>query len=172
MQQWKYILQCGCKVCMYISIYTKFYNSLYNNTPGGGVSGGQLLHNQEGCCLCQSSVSPPNYLWTTKFSVNCPPRFTNGQDREQNPIEGGWRTDEEPGTGMQSLSRICSNRWVLLFGIDYYVTMTLFYRYWRSAVFVLDQFRDCFVTPAGEVSWQYVHVCRTHYIHMLCGIYK
>ena len=48
MQQWKCIWQFGCKVCTYISIYTEFYNSLYNNTAGGAVSRGQLLHNQEG----------------------------------------------------------------------------------------------------------------------------
>ena len=44
-----------------------------------------------------------------------PPGFVDREDGEGNPIEGGWRTDDEPCTGMQSVSQTSSNRYTLIF---------------------------------------------------------
>ena len=42
----------------------------------------------------------------------CPPGYIDAEDGVGNIIEGAWRTDEEPGVGLQSLSRVGSNRFV------------------------------------------------------------
>ena len=51
-----------------------------------------------------------NYLRTLESSVYCPPGFTDGEDGSGNPIEGGWRCDEDSITEMEPASHIGSNR--------------------------------------------------------------
>ena len=58
----------------------------------------------------KAAIALHNYLYTTESSVYRPPEFTDGEDGEGYPIDGGWRADEEPCTGMESLSCIGSNR--------------------------------------------------------------
>ena len=58
----------------------------------------------------KAAIALHNYLRTTESAVYCPPGFIDGEDGEKNPIDGGWRTDEEPCTGMEPLSQIGSNR--------------------------------------------------------------
>ena len=58
----------------------------------------------------KAAIALHNYLRTTESTIYCPPGFMDGEDGEGNPIDGGWRTDDEPCIGMESLSRVGSNR--------------------------------------------------------------
>ena len=43
----------------------------------------------------------------------CPPGFIDTEDGSGNPIDGGWRHDDEANTGMQSVSQAGSNMCVI-----------------------------------------------------------
>ena len=57
----------------------------------------------------KAAIALHNYLRTEQSNVYCPPGYIDAEDGVGNIIEGAWRTDEEPGVGLQSLSRVGSN---------------------------------------------------------------
>ena len=58
----------------------------------------------------KAAIALHNYLRTTESNVYCPPGFVDGEDGEGHSIQGSWRIDEEPCTGMESVSSASSNR--------------------------------------------------------------
>ena len=107
---------------------------------------------------CKAAIALHNYLRTTESTVYCPPGFVDGEDGAGNTIDGVWRADEDPCSGLQPLQHVGSNRFV--YSTDYPFEPFI-YRYSRSAACVRDCYRDYFNSPAGEVCWQYSHVRRT-----------
>ena len=100
-----------------------------------------------------------NYLRTTESSVYCPPGFTDGEDGAGNVIQGSWRSDDEPVSGLQTLGQVSGNR----YSTDYQYELLIFkcFRYSRSTADMRDSYMKYFNSSVGEVSWQYDHVRRT-----------
>ena len=110
----------------------------------------------------KAAIALHNYLRTTESSVYCPPGFVDGEDGEGNPIEGGWRKDDETCTNMQSISQTSSNRYNYTHATLLMLQLNFFpCRHSRSAAAIRDKFKNYFVSPAGEVQWQYAYVRRT-----------
>ena len=61
----------------------------------------------------QAAAALHNFLRTTESSVYCPPGFIDAEDGSGNPIDGGWRQDDEANIGMQSVSQAGSNMCVI-----------------------------------------------------------
>ena len=109
---------------------------------------------------CKAAIALHNYLRTTESTVYCPLGFVDGEDGAGNSIDGVWRADEDPCSGLEPLQHI-----LVATGL-YFIAQTthlnlLCNRYSRSAACVRDCYRDYFNSPAGEVCWQYSHVRRT-----------
>jgi hypothetical protein len=62
----------------------------------------------------KATIALHNYLRTTESSVYCPPGFVDGEDGAGNTIDGGWRNDEDPSTGLESLRQVGGNRYNML----------------------------------------------------------
>ena len=58
----------------------------------------------------KAAVALHNYLRTCESATYCPSGFVDGEDGVGNPINGGWRTDDEPNTGLQDVAQTSSNR--------------------------------------------------------------
>ena len=91
----------------------------------------------------KAAIALHNYLRTTEASVYCPPGFTDGEDGEGNMLDGAWRSETSTDEGLQRIGQMAGNR------------------YGQSAAEVRQRYRDYFLTPEGEVSWQYNHIHRT-----------
>lgn len=91
----------------------------------------------------QATIALHNFLRTTESSVYCPPGFTDGEDGGGNVLEGTWRNELHGDQGLTRLCQIGGNS------------------YRRSAAGTRELFQDYFLTPEGEVSWQYNFVHRT-----------
>ena len=74
----------------------------------------------------KAAIALHNYLRTTESSVYCPPGFIDGEDGAGNVIEGSWRDDEDPATGLEPLRRAGGNRYFSVYKIMTYI-MTLYY---------------------------------------------
>jgi hypothetical protein len=59
----------------------------------------------------KATVALHNYVHTTESSVYCSPGFVDGEDGAGNAMEGGWRNDEDPSTGLESLRQVGGNRY-------------------------------------------------------------
>ena len=59
----------------------------------------------------KAAIALHNYLRTTESSVYCPPGFIDGEDGAGNVIDGSWRDDEDPSTGLEPLRRVGGNRY-------------------------------------------------------------
>ena len=70
----------------------------------------------------------------------CPPSYVDHEDPHGNFISGDWRLETSQNAGLDIISRVGSNT------------------YSRSAAHVRDMFKDYFLSPEGEVEWQYRHV--------------
>lgn len=82
-----------------------------------------------------------NFL-ISKSKINyCPPDYVD-TEIEGSFHPGTWR-DENPALGIQQLTNASSNNSS------------------RSAMLIRDQFKDYFVSPAGEIPWQYNIVNRS-----------
>ena len=44
-----------------------------------------------------------NYLQTSESAAYCPPGYIDGEDGAGNTIDGGWRTDQDPCSGLEPL---------------------------------------------------------------------
>ena len=62
--------------------------------------------------VCKATIALHNYLRTTESSVYCPPGYIDGEDGAGNFIAGGWKTDEDPCTGMLAVACTSSNRYI------------------------------------------------------------
>ena len=91
----------------------------------------------------KASIALHNYLRTTESSVYCPRGFTDGEDGAGNILEGAWRSETSNDDGLQRVGQMGGNR------------------YGRSAAEIRKCYRDYFLTPEGEVSWQYNYIQRT-----------
>ena len=91
----------------------------------------------------QAAIALHNFLRTIESSVYCPRGFTDGEDGAGNTLEGAWRSEVHGDEGLTRLGQIGGNR------------------YCRSAADTRELYQDYFLTPDGEVSWQYNHVRRT-----------
>ena len=114
----------------------------------------------------KAAIALHNYLRTEESSVYCPPGFVDGEDGSGNVIDGAWRRDEVPVTGLESLRHVGGNRYNNLSTslVDKLYSCTLlflYYRHSRSAADIRDAYKDYFCSPAGDVSWQYTHIRRT-----------
>lgn len=59
----------------------------------------------------KASIALHNYLRTCESTVYCPPGFVDGEDGNGNVVLGAWR-DDEPASGIRTISRTGSNRLV------------------------------------------------------------
>ena len=59
----------------------------------------------------KAAIALHNYLRTEESSVYCPPGFVDGEDGSGNVIDGAWRRDEVPVTGLESLRHVGGNRY-------------------------------------------------------------
>ena len=150
-------MMCNYLECVYIHniyLYTwRLFRRHILSQPDGVVT------------YTEAAIALHNYLRTTESSVYCPPGFTDGEDGEDNVIEGAWRTDNEQSTAMEHVQCTSSNRYVFisLNAQTFYVyTPPLLYtRHSRSAASIRDSYKHYFISSQGEVSWQYSHVRRT-----------
>ena len=92
----------------------------------------------------KAAIALHNYLRTNESSVYCPPGFTDAEDGAGHLLRGNWRHEVDDG-GLSRIGQIGGNRSS------------------RSAAEVRDMYRDYFMTPEGEVTWQYHHVNRKDY---------
>lgn len=121
-----------------------------------------IAHPDRVILFTQAAVALHNYLRTVESTVYCPPGFVDSEDACGNIIEGSWRNDEDV-TGLQSVSRTGSNRYVLMNKFSLMVSCTsLIYRYSRTAAQTRQHFTDYFCSATGEVDWQYQYVRRTN----------
>ena len=72
-----------------------------------------IAHPEKVQLYVQAAVALHNFLRTTESSVYCPPDFIDTEDGSGNPIDGGWRHDDEANTGMQSVSQAGSNMCII-----------------------------------------------------------
>lgn len=91
----------------------------------------------------KAAIALHNYLRTTESTVYCPPGFIDGEDGSGNIVDGSWRQDDDPSSGLEPLTSVGSNR------------------HSRSAADMRDMYKAFFNSPVGEVAWQYNHVRRT-----------
>ena len=70
----------------------------------------------------------------------CPPGFVDHEDPLGNIIPGDWRSEALHSTGLSNVSRTGSNT------------------YSHSAASVREAFKTFFVSPEGQIDWQYRHV--------------
>jgi len=71
----------------------------------------------------------------------CPPGFVDSYDTEGNVTEGQWRTEGNAFVQVPVGKPVNAHT--------------------KTAGEVRDAFADYFVSPVGEVEWQYKHVCGT-----------
>ena len=100
------------------------------------------------------------------MAVYCPSGFIDGEDGNGNHIDGRWRADSDPCSGLEPVSCAGSNRLVLIivllmmFKLNIYNNNILGIQS-RSAASMGAAYKDHFTIIVGEVSWQYSHVRRT-----------
>ena len=70
-----------------------------------------IIANPDAVVTYNATVALHNYLRTTESSVYCPPGFVDGEDGAGNTMEGGWRNDEDPSTGLEPLGQAGGNRY-------------------------------------------------------------
>ena len=92
----------------------------------------------------KAAIALHNYLRTNKSSVYCPQGFTDAEDGVGYLLKRTWRHEVDDG-GLSRIGQIGGNRSS------------------RSAAEVRDMYRDYFMTPEGQVTWQYHHVNRKDY---------
>lgn len=92
--------------------------------------------------VTQAAIALHNYLRTTDCSLYCPPGMIDSEDGAGRVVQGTWR-GEGRVDGLHGLGSVAGNR------------------YKKSAAEVRDTFRDYFVSPEGEIDWQYAMVKRT-----------
>ena len=90
----------------------------------------------------KAAIALHNLLRTTESSVYCPPGFIDGEDGAGNIIDGTWRAEDDGAGGLESIRRAGGNR----------------YSRCAASVTVRDAYKDYFITPEMEVSWQYDHI--------------
>ena len=61
-------------------------------------------------CYTKAAIALHNYLRTEESSIYCPPGFIDAEDGTGNAIDGSWRRDQDPSTGLSNISHIGSNR--------------------------------------------------------------
>ena len=59
----------------------------------------------------KATIALHDYLRTTESSVYCPLGFVDGEDGAGNTMEGSWRNDEDPSTGLEPLGQAGGNRY-------------------------------------------------------------
>lgn len=64
-------------------------------------------------CYTKAAIALHNFLRTEESSVYCPPGFVDAEDGTGNAIDGSWHRDQDPSTGLSSITRLGSNRLVL-----------------------------------------------------------
>ena len=65
-------------------------------------------------CYTKAAIALHNFLRTEESSTYCPPGFVDAEDGTGNAIGGSWRhSDQDPSTGLTSISHLGSNRLVL-----------------------------------------------------------
>ena len=88
-----------------------------------------FLHNYLKISDIRSSSSAHQY---------CPPNYVDHEEPQGNFISGDWRLETSQNAGFDIISRVGSNT------------------YSRSAAHVRDMFKDYFLSPEGEVEWQFI----------------
>ena len=58
----------------------------------------------------KAAIALHNYLRTTESTVYCPPGFIDGEDGSGNIVDGSWRQDDDPSSGLEPLTSVGSNR--------------------------------------------------------------
>ena len=58
----------------------------------------------------KAAIALHNYLRTTESAVYCPPGFIDGEDGSGNIVDGSWRQDNDPSSGLEPLTSVGSNR--------------------------------------------------------------
>lgn len=70
----------------------------------------------------------------------CPPDYVDNEDSLGNVISGDWRSEAGQTAALAHVRNMGGNR------------------YSRSAEYIRDTFKNYFVSPQGEIEWQYSHV--------------
>ena len=112
----------------------------------------------------KAAVALHNYLRTEESAVYFPSEFIDGKDRNGNHIDGRWRADSYPCSGLEPVSCAGINRLVLIIFPLMMFKLNIcnnICRYSRSAASMHDAYKDHFTSSIGEVSWQYSHIRRT-----------
>ena len=62
----------------------------------------------------KAAVALHNYFRTEESAIYCPSGFIDGEDGIGNHINGRWRADSDPCSGLEPVSCAGSNRLVLI----------------------------------------------------------
>ena len=91
------------------------------------------------CCL-HNYLKISDMRSTSTNRQYCPPGYVDHEDSLGNFIPGDWRSDGGQSTGLSRISQLGSNT------------------HSCSAAGIRDTFKQYFLSPKGEVEWQYRHV--------------
>ena len=73
-----------------------------------------LVEPDRAVCYTKAAIALHNFLRTEESSTYCPPGFVDAEDGTGNAIGESWRhSDQDPSTGLTSISHLGSNRLVL-----------------------------------------------------------
>ncbi|XP_062515124.1 uncharacterized protein LOC134190672 [Corticium candelabrum] len=93
----------------------------------------------------KAAIALHNFLRITEFTVYCPVGFSDAEDSVGNVVEGSWRAEVRAEGGLERVEQVGSNRFS------------------QSSAEVRDCFSNYFMSPQGQVDWQYHHIHRTSY---------
>lgn len=104
-----------------------------------------IAHPDKVTKITKAACSLHNYLKVSDMRCNtarpyCPPGYVDHEDPLGNFIPGDWRSETGQSAGLSRMSQLGSNSFS------------------RSAASVRDAFKQYFMSPEGELEWQYRHV--------------
>ena len=53
-------------------------------------------------CYTKAAIALHNYLRIEESHIYCPPGFVDAEDGTGNAIDGNWRRDQDPSTGLSN----------------------------------------------------------------------